>query len=108
MEGHPNSQDINNAALVQWGSKPHHFPPLQLAMGLHLLSSTTNLGVDSDTYKGGALEVGLPPREFPFPLSQVQRSTVGDGKMAHWIKALATKPHNLGSNPRTHIVGGGN
>lgn len=28
-----------------------------------------------------------------------------DQKMAHWVKALVTKPDNLGLIPWTHIVG---
>lgn len=38
--------------------------------------------------------------------SQVVKCNLKTGRMAHWIKALATKPHGLSSNTRIHMVEG--
>lgn len=32
----------------------------------------------------------------------------GEGKIAHWVKALASKPDDLRLNPRAHILEGKN
>lgn len=38
--------------------------------------------------------------------SLVLKCNLKTGRMAHWIKALATKPHGLSSSPRIHMVEG--
>lgn len=38
-------------------------------------------------------------------VDDIKTETLGTGKMAPWIKALATKPGDLSSIPGTHMVG---
>ena len=40
------------------------------------------------------------------PVSKNKQTIVGGGEVVNWVKALATKPNKLSSNPSTFIVKG--